>query len=116
MSNPYLCDFQGIAITTLEVRASAIKIQPNKGSTDGVTVSLSIPYRPSPVHTPFNPKIRIDLPMHDPVPRATQPPTPQHQVCIVLWNSFMALQVYRWIILKQDTLALRRQLHPALFS
>lgn len=26
----------------------------------------------------------------------------------------MALQVYRWIILKQDTLALRRQLHPAL--
>ncbi len=33
----------------------------------------------------------------------------------MLWNSFMALQVYRWIILKQDTLALRRQLHPALF-
>lgn len=33
----------------------------------------------------------------------------------MLWNSFMALQVYRWIILKRDTLALRRQLHPALF-
>ena len=27
----------------------------------------------------------------------------------------MALQVYRWIILKQDTVTLRRQLHPVLF-
>ncbi len=50
-------------------------------------------------------KIDAECYLHPP----THPPTQT-----VLWNSFMALQVYRWILLKQDTRTLRAQLHPAI--
>lgn len=100
MSNPYLCDFQGIAITTLEVRASASFL---------IAAGLST----ATAHTHMTP----GKDAHMSLSRHHLPPHPiASQVCIVLWNSFMALQVYRWIILKRDTLALRRQLHPALFT